>query len=424
MDISFIKSRLKEGEQLKNRKELCKRLGEEYYNQTNQKHAQDKRWNCFFEFEKIKGTQGIKITKIYDKEKCEFRAKGSIMPEFLDPAILLYIRKNKDVDSIDLWKKYFTIAEIAVGVGICNEYVTKFYSSDKVYEELKRKYSSSSYSANENDEESKTFKSMASCIPDVRNSYRNRITGSLGRLQRKNLIKIEPVTLITNQKDLNHRINYFINEKKYDEIKKLVAPSIYEEIETEIISKEEKPKECFIYETLANLGITDDRIRKATEIEKAYIKEIQTEVLRKYQCEDIRELYRKYALVPNMIKKYFAECNKRYKEYNIENFQAYEIKWVNSWKNLQIEHELGELKGKVNEEFIKHYRQTMNKKIEKKAEKRFEKFCEEFYKKPGLGQPIDDRAEYILLSQINLNKFIEDFIKIKDEDSEDEVYYW
>lgn len=402
MNMEFIKDKLKVGDIFPNRKALCEHLEETYTNQTNSKKAQDRIWRKYFEFEKIQGTQKIEITEIYEQEKLDFSSKGSPMPEVIDPAVLAYLKK---MYTEALGKCYFTLSGIAEGIGMCSQKVTKFYSSDIIYYELKKKYSSSS---NNKDNESKLFKIMAGYIYKVSSSYKSMIGGALDRLVKKHLITVERVILIKSDK-LNSKICQLIDEEKYEEIKELVVPSLYSKIQDNIISKDERNEPYFKEGELHKIGITDDELREASPDEKHFIETVNMDVAKEYGCDTIQKLHRENARNPGIRKNYYNECKKRCEEFNIDSFVAYRLDRCN-YSVSQLDMELNDLARIVNLKFIEHFRASVKTKSEKNInDKHMEKLLK--HNEDGLGKMRDERVEEMQGVEKNLAQFIEDFLQ-------------
>ena len=89
-----FKENLKEGQVFKNRKELCVALNEEYYKQTKSKKAQDKRWKRYFDFDKIEGSNKIRIKKIYDIPKLHLSTQGGGLSQYCKPLLLDFFYKE------------------------------------------------------------------------------------------------------------------------------------------------------------------------------------------------------------------------------------------------------------------------------------------------------------------------------------------
>ena len=188
MDIVFIKSKLKAGDVFKNRKALCEHLGETYTSQTNPKKAQDRKWRKYFEFEKIEGTQQIRITEIHDKVKLDFSVKGGSMPKIIDPAILLYLTNTSD--------KYFTLTQLATSLMFCSTDVINFYNSPTVFKKLEDKY----VSPEKGDAKDKKLNIMANFIAYTQSLYDSRLKNAIVRLNKEGIIRIKSVLLIINNK--------------------------------------------------------------------------------------------------------------------------------------------------------------------------------------------------------------------------------
>lgn len=119
MNIENIKYLLNDKKEFKNWKELCEYLGKKYNGQTNSRKALEKKFKQFFEFEKVEGSNKIRITKIFDKMKPNFKSKGSQLPEYLDPAILINLKSGE----------YVTKSEIARRIKIASDDLINFYGN-------------------------------------------------------------------------------------------------------------------------------------------------------------------------------------------------------------------------------------------------------------------------------------------------------
>ena len=108
MNKQEIQYLLEEKREFKSFKELCEHLEVEYNGKTNSRRALERKFRQFFEFEKVKGKNAIIVTEVFDKIKPNFKSKGSSLPEFLDPAILMtlkegeYITKTKIANEIKI----------------------------------------------------------------------------------------------------------------------------------------------------------------------------------------------------------------------------------------------------------------------------------------------------------------------------------
>lgn len=399
MDIEFVKSRLQEGEIFKNRQALCERLEVPYTNQTNSKNSQDKEWRQFFEFEKIQGTHNIRITKVYDVEHTNHSTKGSSMPKFLDPAVRVVLM-SKFMDKED--KCYFTLSSVAEEVGLCSENVTKFYSSDEIYSKLKKKFSSSS---NDEDKESKVFKIMAGYVGKVRSSYKSMIGGALDRIEKKGHIIVKEVTLIKGDK-LNDRICQAINAGEYEDIKAHIIPAIYEKIQENILSSDQKDEPYFKEAELSYMGITNEDLREATPEEKQFIEDVCNDVAKEYGCDTMQKFINNNTRNPGKIKKYYKEINKRCVEFNVANFKGYLLSWCGN-----IEEDLGELRREVNKNYIEHFISDAMRKSEDNIDKKhIEKLL--LHSEKGLGKMRDKRVDEMQGIEKNLMTFVDEFLRI------------
>ncbi len=393
MDIVFIKSRLKEGDIFDNRKALCERLGVSYTSQTNPKKAQDREWRKFFEFEKVKGTRKIKITKIYDKEKLNFSVKGGSMPKILDPAILLYLASNSN--------QYFTLTQLAESLGFCSADVINFYNSSPVFKKLEDKY----VSPEKGDDKDKKLNIIANFIAYTQTLYDSRLKNAIERLNRNGIIRTKSILLIINNKGLNDKITSLIEHKKYDELKNLVAPQVYDLIKEKIIDTDISEDSYHIYCRLNSLGITNDDVREALDGEVEFINDITSKVLEEYECTTEKEFYEKTGWKPRKRIEYHSKRNKLLKENHLASFKAYRLEWIDREGVSTIDVKFDTLQIKINRSFyaaikrnkLKEYRKSRNNGI-KKA------------KYPDIMSAKYVREE--IKNQALLDEYLRDFIKV------------
>jgi len=360
MDIVFIKSKLKAGDVFKNRKALCEHLGETYTSQTHSKMAQDREWRKYFDFEIIEGTQKIRITKIYDKAKMDFSVKGGSMPKILDPAILLYLAKSSN--------KYFTIPQLAINLMFCSTDVINFYTPT-VFKKLEDKY----VSPEKGDAKDKKLNIMANFISYTQSLYDSRLKNAIERLSRNKSIRIKPVLLIINNKGFNDEITSLIEQKKYNELKKLVAPQVYDLIEKEIIDTDISKDEYLVYCRLNSLGITNDDVREALDGEVEFINDITSKVLEEYECTTEKEFYEKTGWKPRIRIEYHSKRNKLLRKHHLANFKAYKLEWIDKEGVSTIEEDINDLQIKINRSFytaikrnkLKEYRESRDNSIKK-----------------------------------------------------------
>ncbi len=338
MDIRFVKSKLKEGDIFCNRRALCEHLGETYTSQTNSKNSQDRKWQKYFEFERIKGTQKIKITKIHDKAKLDFSVKGGSMPKILDPAILLYLTNTSD--------KYFTLTQLATNLMFCSTDVINFYNSPTVFKKLEDKYVSE-----KGDDKDKKLNIMANFIAYTQSLYDSRLKNAIERLNRNKRIRTKSVLLIIDNKGFNDKITALIEQRKYDELKKLVAPKVYDLIEKEIIGTDISENAYLVHCSLNSLGITNDDVREALDGEIEFINDITSKVLEEYEYTTEKEFYEKTGWKPRVRKEYHSKRNKLLKEHHLANFKAYKLEWIDREGVSTIEEDINDLQIKINSSF-------------------------------------------------------------------------
>ncbi len=393
MDIVFIKSKLKVGDVFKNRKALCEHLGEAYTSQTNPKKAQDRKWRKYFEFEKIEGTQQIRITEIHDKAKMDFSVKGGSMPKILDPAILLYLTNTSD--------KYFTLTQLATNLMFCSTDVINFYNSPTVFKKLEDKY----VSPEKGDAKDKKLNILANFIAYTQSLYDSRLKNAIERLNRNKSIRTKSVLLIIDNKGFNDKITKLIERKKYDELKILIAPKVYDLIEKEIIDTDIAENAYHIYCRLNSLGITNDDVREALDGEVEFINDITSKVLEEYECSTEKEFYEKTGWKPRKRKEYHSKRNMLLKEHHLANFKAYKLEWIDREGVSTIEDDMDDLQIKINSSF---YSAIKRNKLKEYRESRDNGIKEAKYPDMMSVKYIREEIRY----QELLDEFLRDFIKV------------
>lgn len=120
-------SLLEIGMVVKNYKEMCKLLGEEQKNGCSKK-SQMKNWERFFEITKVKGSQKLMVSDIYDEplEKVDGRSVGnnSIYVKSIEVVLLYYLSQQKGYTAT------FTKGKMWKMLGMVNQYYKTLPNSE------------------------------------------------------------------------------------------------------------------------------------------------------------------------------------------------------------------------------------------------------------------------------------------------------
>jgi len=212
---------------------------------------------------------------------------------------------------------------------------------------------------------------MANFIAYTQSLYDSRLKNAIDRLNRKGSIRTKSVLLIINNKGFNDQITALIVQKNYDELKKLVAPKVYDLIEKEIIDTDISEDEYLVHCHLNSLGITNDDVREALESEVEFINDITSKVLEEYEYATEKDFYGKTGWKPRVRQEYHSKRNNLLKEHHLANFKAYKLEWIDREGVSTIEDDFNELRIEINSSFyqaikrnkLREYRECRDKGI-------------------------------------------------------------
>ena len=210
MDINYIKHLLGEKKEFKNWRELCEYLGGHYNGQTHSRRALEKKFRQFFEFEKVEGSNKIRITEIFDVMRPNFKSKGSQLPECLDPAILINLKS----------REYVTKAEIARRIKIASDDLINFYGNGDSWKHVVKWLNNYDEDFCENDKNlwsernTKRFKRIGFYVNKVQSSYKKSFDGAMNRLQDMGLIIYDETRILSlclTNFDLRHQDTFSLD---------------------------------------------------------------------------------------------------------------------------------------------------------------------------------------------------------------------
>ncbi len=357
MNLQEVKYLLCEKTEFKNFKELCDHLGEDYNGQTNSKKSLEKKFRQFFEFEKVKGTNKIVVTEVFDSIKPNFKTKGSSLPEFLNPAILSIVEVGNA----------YAVSSIAKKLKLVSEDIIKFYTNSESEERV-----INTIYENENKDltsDDGIKKSICGFINDIQSSYTSSIKSSLENLKKQGYISYTKGEMIHFPKDFSQTILKMIMSDEKVKLKESVFPWVYERIEQFFELKEYTNIDDFLLNELAQFDIFDDSTRRASPREELLIDEIRNELLKDFKYESEQKLMSDTIPKPGVRRSYFSQLGSKIKKkYNISTFKGYYI----TKKTLETSRDDKLLKP-LNDEFCKLRIKLANRKESDKYDERLSK---------------------------------------------------
>ena len=366
MNINYVKYVLEEKREFKKFKELCDQLGEHYNGQTNSRKALEKKFRQFFEFEKVKGTNKIVVTEVFDKIKPNFKSKGSPLPEYLDPAILIKLKDGEHV----------TKAEIARRIQIASKDLINFGGKDDTWKNIARWLNNynEEFCRNEknlwSERSTKSFKRISFYINKVQNSYKSSIDGAMKRLQDMGLIEYEEMRVIAIPKDYFKKIREIVvtDSAGVKALKGKVFPWIYETIVEQLENSDCVDWENELKLILKNFDMEDDTKRKASDMEEKFLDNISNEICRAKEYKDLKELLAASCWDASIRRDYFKKYNETLSEYNIKTFKGYHISDVNNDVLVDM-NAVRELNTVFYEQRLKSQKDSLEKEFEKEWNK-------------------------------------------------------
>ena len=340
MDIIQIKTTLKEGMEFKSWKALCEALDEPYSNQTHTKKSQERKFKQFFDFEKIEGTHGIRITKIFDDKQEDFASKGSRLPEVLDPAILSTLDEGK----------FITNSQIAKQIGLTSNEIINFYNDDECAKNIAMCMQNhdedyDEYALNK-EIESKRFKTITFFVSMIQSSYKASFKSALDRLQNKGLINYKKVLAIQIPKDYEDHIMNTIDNHGICGLKDIIFPWIYEEI-VKLADLYEFDKTLFKKELksiIQTYGMSNNLLREAYEDEIGLYKQAKHKLLTTMGYETEKTFLAATCYEKRERSNYYLRLNKSLSKYYVKFYTAYHIQKVyNEFKRVAEGNEVNEV---------------------------------------------------------------------------------
>lgn len=396
MDINFIKYQLKVGMEFKNREELSNYLNEPYIIKTNPKKAQDKVWRQYFDFERIEGTQMIKITEVYDKVNVDFSTRGSSLPKVFDPALFLVLKDEE----------YITCSEIARRMNLADEAVIGFYNENEQWKTIANWLSDRYRIYNESADDLYRIKNMDSfkrtCffISTIQNSYISKIDGALSRLEKKQLIENEKTMMISFPNDYTKNLIKIIRKKGIVDIAAHIFPWIYQAIEESLHIDDLGIWVEDFKMILSNFDIIDGLKREATTEEKAFIEDIKAQTDKEFGYDTSKEAYSASLWDMERRKAYFRSINQKLSKYNVKTFKAYHIKKLET----QVEIDRKVLR-EVNEAFYQSIIRRNEKSLQREFDEAMMKVKNQRLSQPTLERELSDKEK-------PFRDFVDKFVKV------------
>ena len=366
MQLQKFKYLLGEKTEFKTFKELCDHLGEDYNGQTNSRKALEKKFRQFFEFEKVKGTNKIVVTEVFDKMKPNFKSKGSPLPEYLDPAILIKLEDGEHV----------TKTEIAKRIQIASKDLINFGGKDDTWKNIARWLNNynEEFCRNEknlwSERSTKSFKRISFYINKTQNSYKSSIDGAMKRLQDMGLIEYEEMRVIAIPKDYFKKIREIVvtDNAGVKALEGKVFPWIYETIVEQFENSDCVDWENELKLILKNFDMEDGTKRKASDMEEKFLDNISNEICRAKEYKDLKELLAASCWDISIRKDYFKKYNETLSEYNIKTFKGYHISNVNNDVLVDM-NAVRELNTVFYEQRLKSQKDSLEKEFEKEWNK-------------------------------------------------------
>lgn len=324
MDINFIKHQLKVGMEFKNREELSYYLDEPYIIQTNPKKAQDKEWRQYFNFERIDGSQIIKITEIYDKAKVDFSTRGSSLPKVFDPALFLTLQDDE----------YITYSEIAKRMNLADKVLIGFYNENDNWKTIANWLSErySIYNESSDDlyriKKMDSFKRSSFFVSTIQNSYISKINGALNRLEKKQLISYKKTTMISFPYNYTNNLIRAIEKDGLDSMSNYVFPWIYDEIKDELTTYKFGTWKRKLKTVLSIYNMIDGTKREATTEEIELIEGIEAQTDKEFGYDTSKEAYSSSLWDMEKRQAYFRRINQKLSIYNVKTFKTFHIKKI------------------------------------------------------------------------------------------------
>lgn len=355
----MVKYLLTEKRIFKNWRELCEHLGEEYSKETTSKNALARKFRQYFDFEKVKGSQQIHITEVYDKIRPDFTTSGGPLPVVLYPSILSVLKQGE----------FVTKGKIAKRIHLCSDVIIDLYKDAEQWKKIAMWLNNydETVCSNEHmlhkERENKRFKCISYYVSKIQSSYNKAFDGAMKKLQEKGFIEYENIDVIAIPKDYTQKIKEIIESKGVAGLQGRVFPWVYDKIVKELDFPENIMWEQVLEYILSDFELTDDFVKRTTEQEQEFIKELRQKACEYVKCQNEREVMSSSTWDMKKRSEYFKYINQELSKYNLKSFRAYHIKKVNS----DIELDSNVIK-KLNPLFY----ETMIKKNEVKLEKEFE----------------------------------------------------
>ncbi len=364
MDINYIKYLLSEKREFKNFRDLCNHL-EVYYNgQTTSRKSLEKNFRQFFEFKKVEGTNKMVVTEVFDRIKPNFKSKGSPLPEYLDPAILINLKSND----------YITKAEIARKMKIASDDLIDFYVDGNSWKNIAKWLNNynEEFCGNEKnlwrERNSKNFKRISFYINKVQNSYKSSIDSAMERLQKMKLITYEEMRVLAIPDNYTKKLKETLIYGGVKALKGKIFPWIYDEIVEKIQVNDYMDWENDLMLILSDYDMIDGLKRKTTDIEEKFFDNITDKLCREKEYTDLRELLAASSWDMSIRRDYFKKFNETLSEYNVKTFKGYYISNVNSDVDVDMN-----VVAKLNDVFYKQRLKLEEESLKKEFEKEWNK---------------------------------------------------
>ena len=224
MNLDNLKKFIKRKKIVSNYKELCSIL-DENVKQGDSKKAQLKIWSQYFDFEKLKNSNKIKINQVYDEPKILINYQGSTYKQNVAQIILYFLLQDKQTVTL-------TPIQLGLECGFCNDLFTFYsYNYDKFIRDRDKVFKNEIlYPIDE--------KNFIEFIRDKRNSIIGIVERVINSLEKQGLIMKQDVWygfLPTSNKDnLNENLDNKIfltdfEKEKYKNIEAEIFDSLLPE---------------------------------------------------------------------------------------------------------------------------------------------------------------------------------------------------
>ena len=221
MNLDNLKKYVKRKKIINSYTDLCSILEEEI-KQGNSKKAQIKIWSQYFDFEKIKNSNKIKIKEIYDEPKLLINSQGSPYKQNVAQIILYFLLQDKQTITL-------TPIQLGLECGFCNDLFTLYsFNYDKFISDRNKVFKDELYMYPIDE------KNFIEFIRDKRSSIIGIVERVINSLEKQGLIMKQDIWygFIPESDSINGQNKVFLTDfekEKYKDIEAEVFDSLLPE---------------------------------------------------------------------------------------------------------------------------------------------------------------------------------------------------